>query len=117
MKYCDPRAYAVCPEKEACGSFADAHFAEGSECDKFNEEVLRGRGPLTNADRIRAMSDEELAQILIGVMDIDDKIHFCKNKPECEKLMDTDDGIPVEWCEACMLEWLQQPAKGDAECQ
>ena len=67
--------------------------------------------PKTNADRIREMSDEELAQILIGVMDIDEKIHFCKNKPECEKLMDMDDGIPVEGCEACMLEWLQQPAE------
>ena len=84
-------------------------------CPLFGDCISEWRAafekPPTNADRIRAMSDEELAKILIGVMDIDDKIHFCKNKPECEKLLDADDGVPAEWCEACMREWLQRPAE------
>ena len=59
--------------------------------------------PQTNADRIRAMSDEELVDFL-------GEYRFCD--------------ICDEGCEACayhgdcnkrLLEWLKQPAKEDAE--
>jgi hypothetical protein len=55
--------------------------------------------PQTNADRIRAMPDGELAMILtFGI--------GCVNgKPHC---MEVD-------CTPCMLNWLKQPVKGDAE--
>lgn len=63
MLKCDPRAFAQCPGHKYCGSCAtDATFMEGSECDKFNQSVLSK--PMTNADRIRAMSDEALAEFL-----------------------------------------------------
>ena len=53
--------------------------------------------PKTNADRIRAMSDEELANIMAGTP-------ICKERYiDCLK-----DGRD---CEACLLEWLKQPAK------
>ena len=48
-------------------------------------------GTVTNADRIRAMSDEELKDFLCSIM----KCEFCK--------FDGWDG-----CE--LLEWLKQPA-------
>ena len=50
--------------------------------------------PMTNADRIRAMSDEELAEL------IDRETDSCAPTGDCEK-MSRD-------CKACWLEWLQQ---------
>ena len=71
------------------------------------------RVPTTNADRIRAMSDEELAEKLYCFTDIDCKILCCKNLAECEKMIDTEDGIPDDKCKRCLLEWLKQPAEGE----
>lgn len=65
----------------------------------------------TNADRIRAMSDEELVDYLMQFTDLDCRIGFCLNLPECEKLLDTEDGIPRSMCKKCLLKWLQQPAE------
>ena len=53
-------------------------------------------GKMTNSDRIRAMSDEELAEL------IDRETDSCAPTGDCEK-MSRD-------CKACWLEWLQQPA-------
>ena len=63
----------------------------------------------TNADRIRAMTDEELAEMLCCA----DSLGWCKNLPECYRLLDTPDGVPEEKCKACLVEWLQQPAEGE----
>lgn len=65
----------------------------------------------TNADRIRAMTDEELASALIQFAELDNKIGFCQNLPECDSLLDTDDGIPEAKCQKCLLKWLQEPAE------
>ena len=51
---------------------------------------------MTNADRIRAMSDEELAKII-------ERELGCPVTGDCEK-MSKD-------CKACWLDWLQQPAE------
>lgn len=66
---------------------------------------------MTNADRIRAMSDEELADML----QLESGELFCQNKKECGDLLDTEDGIPEEMCRACALEWLRQPAEKKEE--
>ena len=65
MKKCDPRAYAACAYKSDCGPLGEAQYADGSECEQFNEEMVSR--PRTNADTIRAMSDEELGVFLEGV--------------------------------------------------
>lgn len=66
----------------------------------------------TNADLIRAMSDEELAENLYyWFCNLEERIGYCKNMPECEKLLETEDGIPEKKCIGCLLEWLKQPAK------
>lgn len=53
--------------------------------------------PITNADCIRAMSDEELAKHFSGLIcDIDEGVEYHEN--------------PNTW-----LEWLKQPAKGECE--
>ena len=65
---------------------------------------MQNLAPMTNADRIRAMTDEELARFLYdGAAD-----RYCKNDPECENLLCTDEGIPEEKCVGCILHWLQQ---------
>ena len=56
----------------------------------------------TNADRIRAMSDEELVK-LIGHNCLCDQIQnkdrkWCESKP---------------YCDGCLHEWLKQPAEVD----
>lgn len=65
----------------------------------------------TNADRIRAMSDEELADLLKGADELDDRIHYCQSLPECEKFFEDGEDIPEHKCRDCLLKWLQQPAK------
>ena len=59
--------------------------------------------PATNADRIRSMSDEELAEFIdrCEMNDIDYAKTFCdlcNGQYECDK---------------CRLDWLQQPPKGE----
>lgn len=66
----------------------------------------------SNGDRIRAMSDEELADAIVKMAcGIDPAESFCQNKEECEDLMDADKEIPDEWCRQCVLAMLRQPAE------
>ena len=67
------------------------------EIQDFARKLIDHAKPQTNADRIRAMSDEELANIMAGTP-------ICK-----ERYMDCiKDGRD---CEPCLLEWLKQPAE------
>lgn len=65
MMHCDPRAFARCPYNKTCVSPEQTEFAEGSDCDLFNQKVLAK--PLTEADNIRRMSDVELSLFLYEV--------------------------------------------------
>lgn len=78
-----------------------------SNCEQPCDTII----PMTNADRIRAMSDEELAHIMIQFTDLDSRIGYCAELPECHALLDTEDGIPASKCEQCLINWLQQPAE------
>ena len=67
--------------------------------------------PFTNGDEIRkigSMADPELAELLRKVMyeGIEDQIPFCKNDPECEKLVNEWKGIPEKMCKECLIRWL-----------
>lgn len=77
------------------------------ELDVSDKNVVRK----TNADRIRAMSDEKLAHIMVGLSDLDERIGFCAELPECKDLLDTEQGIPASKCVNCMLNWLRKPAE------
>lgn len=76
-------------EKECPWGGTYHHHGESGEkigiCNAYKKE--------TNADRIRAMSDEELAKNLIPML-----IELC------------EDGVP---CNELVREWLQQPAGED----
>lgn len=73
----------------------------------------RHENPKTIGDRIRAMTDEELADAILRYTygSVDPANWFCKGKKECGDLMDADKEIPDEMCKACILEKLRQPAK------
>jgi hypothetical protein len=58
----------------------------------------------TNADRIRNMSDEELAEHIFKI-DQSEHIKFCQNKPKCCECYEE---ITTDMCKQCLLEWLQK---------
>ena len=59
MQRCSERDFAKCPNRNLCGTIHEATFTDNSDCAEFNRKV--DSMPMTNADRIRAMSDEEIA--------------------------------------------------------
>lgn len=67
------------------------------ECNQFFNE---DKQPQTNADRIRAMSDEELAELLS-----DDERACPPRHRNCRK--------HITECGGCWLEWLKQPVRED----
>ena len=78
-----------------CFGNCDMQYREG-------EKIVNK--PMTNGDRIRAMTDEELSQFL-GTMSA---CGFdCPAQEYCMKSTETS-------CVVNMLEWLQQPVKEDA---
>jgi hypothetical protein len=70
------------------------------------EDACANYGELTNADRIRAMSDEEIADDWMNYLVMCQR---CAYANECET---ADDGI-VENCREGILKWLKQPAEGE----
>ena len=64
------------------------------------------RKPMTNADRIRAMTDEELAAFINRIV----ICHHLRNAGNCEK-------CPIHPAKPCdtegIAEWLQKPAEED----
>lgn len=73
-------------------------------------ELCHGAGvieaPMTNADRIRAMSDEELAGFLMKLM---------HNNIQCfgEGMFPYHPCPQEQNCKQCGLDWLRQPAEED----
>lgn len=58
---------------------------------------------MTNADRIRAMSDKELAELMRSMMDCD----------SCGKMFSFKCDGSYEHCSSVCLKWLQKPAEED----
>lgn len=110
-----------CIHESACRIWTDGRFisdASASVCpnhETVKESAAYLCGVLderkrkqTNADRIRAMSDEELLQFILSINN-DGWPFACQHKPECNL------GAPsLTACNECFAQWLQQPAKEDA---
>ena len=107
MIKCDPRAIARCPFKKQCYGYDVEYFVEGSECDEFNKQLLTQ--PPTNADRIREMSDEELAEFLTYINPTNCQECAFSHGWSCQP--DRDDYSDFEKCEEGRKRWLQQPAE------
>ena len=71
--------------------------------ESFARRLIDHSKPMTNADRIRSMSDEELAEFIdrCEMNDIDYAKTFC----------DLCNGQYE--CDQCRLDWLKQPAEGE----
>ena len=68
----------------------------------FARRLIDHAKPMTNADRIRAMTDEELCDFL-------SQYKFCDICEEgCDNCTYHGD------CDKRLLDWLKQPAEGDA---
>ena len=80
----------------------DAFANDAKFCPNESAKYCIGFEPFTNADRIRDMSDEQLAKF-IGHNSLCDQIQN-DNDAWCKK---------QRVCEGCLVEWLKQPAKGD----
>ena len=95
----------ICPDCNRTAAYDSYFKAKICRHCGWNEQVKP-----TNADRIRSMTDGELAQILVSEP-IAETIPFCQNKPECERLLETASGIPESMCAVCALDWLQKPVE------
>ena len=87
--------------KSLCRSCAKRARCDMADCDGGESAITTcygyERGNPTNADRIRAMTDEELAEYM--------SIYCCSHKtrdPRCQQFKD---------CGLCWLDWLKQEAK------
>ena len=80
---------------------------------KYHEHIDRPfMPPMTFADKIRSMSDEELTDAIYKLIYAADPARwFCKGTKECVEIMDNDGEIPDEMCRKCLLKKLQQPAE------
>lgn len=70
-------------------------------------DYLKSKKKQTYADRIRSMSDEALADAMLELEDISEKLPFCKNSNRCNEIMDAGEQIPDGMCKQCLMEWLQ----------
>lgn len=68
---------------------------------------------ITNADRIRAMSDEELAEKMMTHVShvIGDFIPFCESKAQCIEMNENNKIINDATCKQCLIEWLQKESE------
>lgn len=64
---------------------------------------------MTNADKIRSMSVEELADAMI-TLDVrsGEKIPFCISHRKCTNMLDAGEAIPDEMCRQCLIGWLRK---------
>lgn len=92
--------------KEICNHIENGNLAEW--CNAWRIAAKEALQPKTNADRIRAMSDEEMAKVLNA---------FTAYFEECNRSLTDTDCHDCELCELCSLgegkavDWLKQPAE------
>ena len=73
-------------------------------------DYLKSKQKQTNADLIRSMSHEALADAMLEIESISEKIPFCKNSNRCDEIMDAGEQIPDSMCKQCLIEWLEREA-------
>ena len=101
-------------EHDGCvGCKYENESAESIHCQGCTQNAIDKYARKTNADRIREMTDEELAAVIMenSCHCIEDLIPFCKNKKRCSEIMENGEAIPDEMCKKCLMEWLQKEAE------
>lgn len=90
---------------EECGKCVSERLENGETTDPSHWRAL----PQTNADRIRAMSDEELAEFLTHINQTNCQDCAFSVGWRCQP--DRDDYSDFKKCEEGRKRWLQQPAE------
>lgn len=67
--------------------------------------------PMSNADIIRSMTDEQLADEMLKFPDVCEQIGFCKNDVLCNDTLDRGETIEPEMCKRCLMNWLKKEVK------
>ena len=80
-----------------------------SECKEFSKYEYKNKK--TNADIIRAMSDEELAEFLTDINPTNCQDCAFSHGWRCQP--DRDDYSDFDKCEEGRKRWLKQPAEGE----
>lgn len=78
---------------------------------RANPGAASNTNAVTNANHIRSMTDEELAEMISTDM-AEEKNGYCQNKPKCNEEVDDDGVVLTESCKQCALDWLKMPARG-----
>lgn len=92
------------------GEYPCIYFEKDGKCRKFSDDTaisycVMGPCPeqkLSNADRIRAMSDEELAKFIATPCQ-------CEVRPKRDGFRECGNDLCLQY----LLKWLQQPAEED----
>ena len=102
----EPYVCVVCSiSKGGCGASASYQESVEKAIAAWNSRTGKDINVATNADRIRGMSDEELATWILENIDCDKENIMCI--PALYKNSDKCDGR----CRDGRLSWLKQPAK------
>lgn len=88
-----------------CETEEDFEFI-GTAVAFYKKHLEEQEKPQTNAERIRAMSDEELEKIIAIIARFDTCINPGRDCEECPLLSLCENCLPMH-----ELEWLQQPAE------
>lgn len=88
-------------DKDPCQECNRAFLAQ-----RIKPNFVRKRKPITNADRIRSMTDEELAEFAVSTG------QGCSPGKDFVKCCFDDKDLPVEAdCRKCWLDWLKEEAE------
>ena len=107
MLRCSKEAFTKCSTRALCGCLEGAAFVPGSECDKFNR-MIEGQ-KLTNGDRIRGMSDEELAARLYGIWNGRLTGNGDISRNWCDGSCSDSEPCYPEKHKVCIVRWLKAP--------
>jgi hypothetical protein len=95
----EPYVCVVCNMHEGgCGASSGYYDSEAKAIAAWNRRAGNDTNVTTNADRIRSMSDEELAEWLVDAN-------------MCERVCIEEDYCGCDVCVNRVTDWLQQPAK------
>lgn len=91
----------------ACDPVCDHNWNGWETCGNW---IQKPGDPPINADRIRAMSDEEIAELLITA-DFCEGCEYCDKVGICRYFEAHPDGVLADGCRQAARKWLQQPAE------
>ena len=95
---------------ERCTKYDDCRTSSGLTwpCGAYQPKTV------TNADRIRAMSDEELAELLITA-DFCGECEYCDKVWGCRYYEAHPDGVLNDGCKQAAISWLGKPAEAEQD--